>query len=76
VLEQAQTPYFIWLAGHDIWHPQLLEKLLKAFDDSKDENIILTFPKFQINSKKIYPTLLFAYTFQLIQELFPLVFFW
>jgi hypothetical protein len=21
VLEQAQTPYFIWLAGHDIWHP-------------------------------------------------------
>ena len=76
VLEQAQTPYFIWLAGHDIWHPQLLEKLLKAFAKSKDENIILAFPKFQINSKKTYPTLFFAYTFQLIQELFLLVFFW
>jgi len=38
VLEQAQTPYFIWLAGHDIWHPKLLEKLLKAFAESKDEN--------------------------------------
>jgi hypothetical protein len=53
VLEQAQTPYFIWLAGHDIWHPQLLEKLLKAFDDSKEENIILTFPKFQIIGTEI-----------------------
>jgi len=53
VLEQAQTPYFIWLAGHDIWHQKLLEKLLKAFTDSKDENIILTFPKFQIIGTEI-----------------------
>ncbi len=46
VLERTQSPYFIWLSGHDIWHPQLLEKLY--FVSSEDENVVLVFPKFQV----------------------------
>ncbi|GBD03122.1 Putative glycosyltransferase EpsE [bacterium HR19] len=45
VLDQAKTPFFIWLSGHDIWHPQLLEKLLNSFKKSNDDKIILVFPK-------------------------------
>ena len=53
VLDKAQSPYFIWLSGHDIWHPQLLEKLYEGFNSSKDENIILVFPKFQVIGTQI-----------------------
>ncbi len=40
VLEQTTTPYFMWCAGHDKWHPLFVEKLLPAL--GKD-NIILSY---------------------------------
>lgn len=45
VLELAQTPLFIWLSGHDLWHPELLEKLINSFIKSKDEKLILVYPR-------------------------------
>ena len=53
VLDQARTPFFIWLSGHDIWHPQLLEKLLYSFKKSKDSDLILVFPKVIVPSLNI-----------------------
>jgi glycosyltransferase involved in cell wall biosynthesis len=44
VLEKADTPYFIYLSGHDLWHPQLLEKLLDGFRNSYDKDLVLVFP--------------------------------
>jgi glycosyltransferase involved in cell wall biosynthesis len=44
VLEKADTPYFIYLSGHDLWHPQLLEKLLEGFRNSSDKDLVLVFP--------------------------------
>ena len=44
VLEKADTPYFIYLSGHDLWHPHLLEKLLEGFENSSDKDLILVFP--------------------------------
>jgi glycosyltransferase involved in cell wall biosynthesis len=44
VLEKADTPFFIYLSGHDLWHPQLLEKLLEGFENSSDKDLVLVFP--------------------------------
>jgi glycosyltransferase involved in cell wall biosynthesis len=44
VLEEADTPYFIYLSGHDLWHPHLLEKLLDGFENSSDKDLVLVFP--------------------------------
>ncbi|MFZ8802022.1 MAG: glycosyltransferase family 2 protein [Candidatus Calescibacterium sp.] len=44
VLEKADTPFFIYLSGHDLWHPQLLEKLLEGFKNSSDKDLVLVFP--------------------------------
>ncbi|MGD0577055.1 MAG: glycosyltransferase family A protein [Candidatus Staskawiczbacteria bacterium] len=40
VLEQANTPYFMWCGGHDKWDPFFVEKLIPAV--GKD-NIILSY---------------------------------
>jgi glycosyltransferase involved in cell wall biosynthesis len=45
VLEKAHTPYFIYLSGHDLWHPQLLEKLLDGFKNFSDSDLVLVFPR-------------------------------
>ena len=44
VLEKADTPFFIYLSGHDLWHPHLLEKLLEGFKNSSDKDLVLVFP--------------------------------
>jgi len=44
ILEKADTPYFIYLSGHDLWHPHLLEKLLEGFKNSSDKDLVLVFP--------------------------------
>jgi glycosyltransferase involved in cell wall biosynthesis len=33
-LENAETPFFMWAADDDYWHPQFIEKCLAAMSDS------------------------------------------
>jgi glycosyltransferase involved in cell wall biosynthesis len=42
VLEQTNTPFFMWCGGHDKWGPTFVEKLLPAF---KEKNVILSYSK-------------------------------
>lgn len=45
VLEQANTPYFMWCGGHDKWHPCFVEKLLPAVEEG---DTVLSYCKAQI----------------------------
>ena len=42
VLEKAKTPFFMWASGHDMWHPQFIEKLLPLL---QKENLVLVYPQ-------------------------------
>jgi glycosyltransferase involved in cell wall biosynthesis len=42
VLEQTNTPFFMWCGGHDKWEPLFAGELLSEF---KKEDIILSYPK-------------------------------
>jgi len=42
VLEQANTPFFMWCSGHDKWHPSFVEKLLPEL---KKDDVLLSYPE-------------------------------
>ena len=43
VVELAEGEYFVWVAGHDLWHPQFLSSCIATM--SKDESIVLCHPQ-------------------------------
>jgi len=43
VFELGQGDYFVWAAGHDLWHPTFLSRCLEIF--SQDESILLCYPQ-------------------------------
>jgi glycosyltransferase involved in cell wall biosynthesis len=43
VVNIANGHYFVWVSGHDIWHPEFLEKSLNVME--KDEEVVLCHPQ-------------------------------
>ncbi|CAC5344271.1 MULTISPECIES: glycosyltransferase [Planktothrix] len=43
VVELAQGDYFVWVSGHDLWHPQFLSHCVEVM--SQDESIVLCHPQ-------------------------------
>ncbi|MEG5056622.1 glycosyltransferase [Microcoleus sp. A2-C5] len=43
VFELAHGDYFVWAAGHDLWHPTFLSRCLEIF--SQDESLVLCHPQ-------------------------------
>jgi len=43
VFELANGDYFVWAAGHDLWHPTFLSRCLEIL--SQDESILLCYPQ-------------------------------
>lgn len=43
VFELAQGDYFVWVAGHDLWHRTFLSRCLEIF--SQDASIVLCYPQ-------------------------------
>lgn len=43
VVELAQGDYFVWVSGHDLWHPQFLSRCVAVM--SQDESIVLCHPQ-------------------------------
>ncbi len=43
VFELARGDYFVWAAGHDLWHRTFLSRCLEFF--SQDESIVLCYPQ-------------------------------
>lgn len=43
VVELAKGDYFVWVSGHDFWHPQFLSRCVEMM--SQDESIVLCHPQ-------------------------------
>jgi glycosyltransferase involved in cell wall biosynthesis len=43
VFEESNSQYFVWIAGHDLWHPQFLAKCVTGLDENP--SVVLYYPK-------------------------------
>ncbi|WP_310413544.1 glycosyltransferase [Chamaesiphon sp. OTE_8_metabat_110] len=43
VFQEANSQYFVWISGHDLWHPQFLSKCVAGLDDNP--SVVLYYPK-------------------------------
>ncbi|MBX7242075.1 MAG: glycosyltransferase family 2 protein [Bacteroidia bacterium] len=53
VMQNAGTEYFCWLGGHDILHPDFIQKAVNAF--LSDSSLSLTYPESQAIDEKGNP---------------------
>jgi glycosyltransferase involved in cell wall biosynthesis len=43
VFEESNSQYFVWMAGHDLWHPLFLSKCIDGLEDNP--SVVLYYPK-------------------------------
>jgi len=43
VFEESSSQYFVWIAGHDLWHPQFLSKCVNGLNNNL--SVVLYYPK-------------------------------
>jgi glycosyltransferase involved in cell wall biosynthesis len=43
LVEKSTGEYFVWISGHDIWHPQFLSKSLQVAES--DPSVVLCYPR-------------------------------
>jgi glycosyltransferase involved in cell wall biosynthesis len=43
VFEISNSQYFVWISGHDLWHPQFLSKCVAGLEDN--HSVVLYYPK-------------------------------
>nr|WP_198288365.1 glycosyltransferase [Chamaesiphon minutus] len=43
LVQRAIGEYFVWISGHDLWHPQFLSKSLEIFEGDRD--VVLCYPR-------------------------------
>jgi glycosyltransferase involved in cell wall biosynthesis len=43
VFEKSNSQYFVWMAGHDLWHPQFLSKCIDELNENL--SVVLCYPK-------------------------------
>jgi glycosyltransferase involved in cell wall biosynthesis len=43
VFEESNSQYFVWMAGHDLWHSQFLSKCIDGLD--QNSSVVLYYPK-------------------------------
>jgi glycosyltransferase involved in cell wall biosynthesis len=43
VFEESNSQYFVWMAGHDLWHSQFLSKCIDGLDQNL--SVVLYYPK-------------------------------
>ncbi|WP_309738617.1 glycosyltransferase family 2 protein, partial [Chamaesiphon sp. OTE_20_metabat_361] len=43
VFETSNSQYFVWISGHDLWHPQFLSKCVTGLEDNP--SVVLYYPK-------------------------------
>lgn len=43
LVELARGEYFVWVAGHDLWHPTFLSRCVELL--SRDESVVLCYPQ-------------------------------
>jgi glycosyltransferase involved in cell wall biosynthesis len=41
--EESNSPYFVWISGHDLWHPQFLAKCVDGLE--KNLSVVLYYPR-------------------------------
>lgn len=50
-LKMADTEYFMWASGDDLWHPTYIEKCINALDKNSDAGFAVT--KWQVESARL-----------------------
>jgi glycosyltransferase involved in cell wall biosynthesis len=43
VFEESNSQYFVWISGHDLWHPQFLAKCVQGLE--QNSSVVLYYPK-------------------------------
>ena len=41
--EESNSPYFVWISGHDLWHPQFLAKCVDGLENNP--SVVLYYPR-------------------------------